>query len=234
MNSTYNIVGKDNLDVMNLSLNYNRTVYKILRKNLKKNIKILDFGAGSGEFINRFYKDFKDFFDLSAVEIDKDLQTKIKCKVYTTLAELKDQSVDYIYSCNVLEHIQDDKNIVNILREKLLVGGGIFILVPAKMILYSKMDEVIGHFRRYERDELYNLFYENGFKINYCRYFDFAGFFGSYFYNMMNKDFNSKGLIDKKSVVFYDKYLFPISRLFDYLTLGRVIGRNLILSGIKL
>ena len=53
---------------------------------------------------------------------------------------------------NVLEHIEDDKEELNIAVSKLNQGGHLIILVPAHNELYSKFDKEIGHFRRYKVD----------------------------------------------------------------------------------
>ena len=233
MNEKFTFTGKDNLELMKLAVNYNTCIFNFLKKDLPNDINILDFGAGGGEFSNRFYKEFKDKSNIFALEIDEELRKKILCPSYENLSDIKDNSMDFIYSSNVLEHIEDDSAIVRELRKKLKENAFIKILVPAKQVLYSKMDELVGHHRRYEREELYNLFLNSGFKVKYCKYFDFAGFFLAYLYKLLNKNSNNKGDIDKKSLLIYDRYIFPLSRFFDKISFGNLIGKNLILLAYK-
>ena len=53
---------------------------------------------------------------------------------------------------NVLEHIKEDKKELEEAYNKLKNNGHLIILVPAHNKLYSKFDEAIGHFRRYDLD----------------------------------------------------------------------------------
>lgn len=62
------------------------------------------------------------------------------------------------YSCvlayNVLEHIYDDVAALASCRRLLRPDGHVVVLVPAFPFAMSKLDRVIGHYRRYTRDSL--------------------------------------------------------------------------------
>ena len=51
----------------------------------------------------------------------------------------------------VLEHIENDQKTLNDIYKKLNKDGLLFLFLPAFQILYSDMDEKVGHFRRYEK-----------------------------------------------------------------------------------
>ncbi len=91
------------------------------------------------------------------------------------------------------------------------------------------MDKVVGHYRRYEKNDLIKLFESTGFVVNYCHFFDSLGFFASFIYNKINQT----GVIDKKSVIFYDKFLLPFSLFLDKVGFKYIIGKNLMLEAIK-
>ena len=55
---------------------------------------------------------------------------------------------------NVLEHIKDDAAVLASVRELLEKGGKLAVFVPALPFLYSKLDEVVGHYRRHLRQDL--------------------------------------------------------------------------------
>lgn len=91
------------------------------------------------------------------------------------------------------------------------------------------MDEHVGHYRRYDKRLVRQILEDAGFRVNDVRYYDFAGYFISLLYKWMGKD----GRITKDSVVLYDRVIFPVSRLFDKLTLGHVIGKNVIAEAVR-
>ena len=214
--------GKDNLDVMSLAVNYNNYIYKWI--NVDKYNNILDFGAGNGEYCNRVNEE-----RISAVELDDELRSYVKCRSYKHLDEVENKSFDLIYSLNVLEHIEDDLSILQKLEEKLQNKGIIKILVPAKMELYSEMDNKVGHFRRYEKEELIKLVRDANLEVVEYRYFDFIG----YILSLIYKYIDSSGEIKPSSLMVYDKLIFPISLFFDKITFGKLIGKNLMIVARK-
>ena len=71
-----------------------------------------------------------------------------------------DGKFNTIIYLNVLEHIQNDFDEINSALNKLNSDGHLIILVPAHQNLFSKFDEAIGHYRRYN----INFFKLNKFK----------------------------------------------------------------------
>jgi predicted SAM-dependent methyltransferase len=214
--------GKDNLDIMSFAINYNNSIFNWLNSDINSTDKILDFGAGKGEFCNRFDS------NIYAVELDTSMHKYLKCKA---VKNIKDYSIKFnmVYSSNVLEHIEDDKKTIKDIYASLNVGGVVKILVPSRMELYSHMDKKVGHFRRYNKKELISKFNQVGFEVKYCRYFDFIGYFATLIYKIMGLN----GDISKKSLIFYDTYIYPISQFIDFFTFGSIIGKNIILKVIK-
>jgi glycosyltransferase involved in cell wall biosynthesis len=80
-------------------------------------------------------------------------------------AELAARHFDTILCLNVLEHVADDRAALARLRDRLEPGGRLILLVPAHRGLYGSIDRAIGHYRRYERNELERLLVEGGFEI---------------------------------------------------------------------
>jgi len=218
-----NYEGKENLDIMFLATNYNNTIYKWLIKDCDTDRNsILDFGAGMGEFCNRFKN------DITAVEIDKSMHGKILCEVLEDISMLN-RKVDFIYSSNVLEHIDNDKEVIKNFYEYLDMHGHIKVLVPARMELYSNMDKSVGHYRRYSIKELREKFESVGFKVEYCKYFDFVGYFAA----LLFKHTSNSCEISPRSLILYDRLVFPLSSFIDFITGGKIIGKNIILKAKK-
>ena len=59
--------------------------------------------------------------------------------------------VDCVYSANVLEHVADDIMMLEHAARVLRPGGRFVAVVPAGLWLYSRLDALAGHYRRYTR-----------------------------------------------------------------------------------
>ena len=212
---------------MSFAINYNYSIYSWLKKKVDPSDVVLDFGAGFGEYCNRFYND--GYLKIQAVEIDESMYAKYMCPVQKALC-FEDDKFDLIYSCNVLEHIDNEQEIVDALVTKLKKEGKIKFFVPAKQILFSEMDVRVGHFRRYEKQDLIYILHAAGLDITRCYYYDFLGFFATLLYKIIG----SNGTIDKRTLIIYDKLFFPLSRFLDIVTFGKIIGKNLIIEGKKI
>lgn len=68
------------------------------------------------------------------------------------------QRFDLILLADVLEHIPDDAAAVDWIWEHLKPGGQAILTVPAHRHLWTEMDEVVHHVRRYRARELRALF----------------------------------------------------------------------------
>ncbi len=68
---------------------------------------------------------------------------------------------------DVLEHIQDDEQVLRSVRTMLVPGGALCITVPAHMSLWSYFDRAARHARRYMFDELFDKLKTAGFKVEY-------------------------------------------------------------------
>jgi len=76
---------------------------------------------------------------------------------------------------NVLEHIEDDRGALRALHDGLTPGGTVFLFVPAFEALYSEFDRMVGHYRRYRRNELAAKVAAAGFEVVEARYVNAVG-----------------------------------------------------------
>ena len=90
-------------------------------------------------------------------------------------AAAADRRYDAVVMVNVLEHIKDDEAALARLFKLIRPGGHLMILVPALPWLYSRLDELVGHYRRYTRIELLDKVHGAGFAPVKSRYFDALG-----------------------------------------------------------
>jgi SAM-dependent methyltransferase len=73
--------------------------------------------------------------------------------------------VDSILCSNVIEHIEDDRQVILHADQVLKPGGRMIVIVPRGEHLYSSLDKAIGHYRRYDKDRLRGLFEPMGYDI---------------------------------------------------------------------
>lgn len=85
--------------------------------------------------------------------------------------DLRDAYLDAFGMFDVLEHIEDERSVLDELFCKLKPGGMAYITVPAYRFLWSQEDVYAGHFRRYTRRRIERLLREAGFTPLYSSYF---------------------------------------------------------------
>lgn len=123
---------------------------------------IVDVGCGTGGMVNFLSDDFQCLgLDSSKTAIAKAMEMYpgrlFKCgDVQAHINNLKDETSVFLLM-DVLEHIENDREFLRNLIDKLPSGGKVLITVPAKKTLWSKHDETAHHFRRYERADLESL-----------------------------------------------------------------------------
>jgi SAM-dependent methyltransferase len=193
---------------------------------------ILDFGAGIGTLAQIVHGLVG--IRPKCIEIDSLQTTILKSKGFDAYQSLKDvpEKADLIYSSNVLEHIIEDEKVLVEIYSSLVVGGYLFIYVPAHQFLFSELDEKVGHVRRYSRKELEMKVKSSGFTIIRIEYHDSLGFLAS----LCLKYFGFKrklGLGSPASYQMYDSIIFPISKILDRVGLRRIIGKNILLVAKK-
>ncbi len=221
--------GTDNLEVMSEAVNYNRFLVDLVTRHAQGAEAILDFGAGIGTFAAELKG---RGLDVVCLEPDPRQQAMLReqgLRAIRDLGELQDGSLDYVYSLNVLEHIDDDVGVLEAIRSKLRPGGRLLIYVPAFDLLYSSMDRKVGHVRRYRRSELSSKAKRAGFRVDDARYVDSLGFFAALLFRAIG---NESGDINRTPLIVYDRLLFPLSRVAD-LALHPILGKNLLLRATR-
>lgn len=213
--------GKDNLEAMRLATRYNAFLVGLIERHARPNDRILDFGAGLGLFAQALRE---RGHRVSCLEADADLKNRLAEHDFHAVrlpSELADDSIDYLYSLNVLEHIDDDVAALSALIPKLKTGARLLIYVPAFPVLFSAMDRLVGHHRRYTAGSLRGLLEKVGLHVERIEYADSLGFPASLAYRILG----GSGVLEASSVVTYDRWIFPLSRKIDRVT-RRLVGKN--------
>ncbi len=220
-----NYTGTDNLEIMVAAVNYNKFLMNLILDHMHPAIKVLDIGAGIGTFAKKVHD---EGYDVLCFEPDTNQSKYIKSNglaVSKSIEEIETSSIDFIYSLNVLEHIGADVDALRKWFALLKPGGRMLIYVPAFQLLYSSMDKKVGHFRRYNKKELRQKTKKAGFNIVSARYVDSIGFLASILYKFINI---ASGDLNLRALVFYDRFLFPISKILDFF-IHPIVGKNLLM-----
>jgi len=221
--------GTENLEVMKEAVNYNRMLIDVVKRHARRGEGVLDFGAGVGTFALPMQR---DGYAVECVELDDAQRATLAAQgltVHRTLEGIRDGSVDFVYTLNVLEHIDDDVGALRDIGRTLREDGRLLVYVPAFPVLFTPMDQRVGHLRRYRRHDLRAKVDAAGFDVLRNDYVDSLGFLATLVYRMTG---SRSGAIDRGALRAYDRYVFPMSRRLD-LALRHVIGKNLLLTARK-
>jgi SAM-dependent methyltransferase len=215
--------GAENLEAMASADNYNRFLVNCVRREADPGRPVLDYGAGTGLHARALRA---HGFQISCVEPASILRARMNSDGITAVATVDDcdpQQFGTVYALNVLEHIDDDAAALRQIRDRLLPDGKLILYVPAFKLLFTEMDRRVGHFRRYRRGQLEQLVCAAGLRVSRSEYVDSIGFAAALLYRLAGRD----GAISRRSVVLYDRVIFPISRAVDQVT-HPYFGKNVL------
>jgi SAM-dependent methyltransferase len=181
----------------------------------------VDLGAGRGTFSQLLRQ---RGLPVDCVEPDPENQDELRRLGFSVrgyLDEVAPDSLDYVFTLNVLEHVPADEGLVRQVFSRLRKGGVLFIFVPAFPLLWSRLDDHVEHQRRYRRKSMAAMLSRAGFRVERARYADSLGFFATLLFARQGRV-----EITAKNVAAYDRLLFPMSRFLDPL-LTHFFGKNL-------
>lgn len=129
---------------------------------------------------------------------------------------------DAIVYIDVLEHIEADREELARASSLLRKRGTIIALAPAHQWLYTSFDSAIGHFRRYNKSSLSSCS-PPGCDVVKLHYLDSAGMLAS----MGNRFCLRQSMPGMRQIMFWDRFLVPITEWLDPLTLY-TIGKSIL------
>ncbi len=117
-------------------------------------IKILNVGAGTGDdlsLIKKFGIVYVLDVDQQALDMIPDgIVAEKKCADVCSIP-YESQSFDVVVAFDVMEHVLDDRTMINEIYRVLKPQGFYIFTVPAFNFLYSGHDQALHHFRRYNK-----------------------------------------------------------------------------------
>ena len=188
----------------------------------------MDFGAGLGTLAKSI--EAKTEKTVDCVEIDPEHQQILSSQnflVYTDIDSIK-KKYDLIYSKDTLEHIENDLEILKKIADSLNAGGILVVYVPAMSLIFSELDEMVGHYRRYDKSELITKIQSAGFNVTKCEFVDSLGFFIGLILRFLSRG-KMERIVNVQMFRMYDKLIFPASKILDSLVVKLLAGKNLLI-----
>ena len=209
--------------------NWRRYMKSKLSRHIVSNV--LEVGSGVGSTTNTFYDEsIKSWTSIEPnIKLYKQMEKNQKKGLISKniklsncyLNETNKTKFNTIMYIDVLEHIENDKYEVKIASSKIQKNGKIIILCPAYNFLYSRLDYSVGHYRRYTKDQLFNLFDKEKFELQGF-YLDSIGIIA----NLLNKYLIKSSSPTKIQYFIFNYLIIPISivtdKLFNY-SFGRSV-----------
>lgn len=157
--------------------NRNLLILWALKKHFPQASSFLEIGCGTGFVLSAIKNHFPHLKVFGSEMVSHGLQHAFKRAPDVVLFQMDarripfSQEFDIIGAFDVLEHIQEDKMVLQQMNKALQPNGGILITVPHHPFLWSTVDKSSGHFRRYTAKELKRKVQAAGFQILYVTSF---------------------------------------------------------------
>ena len=88
----------------------------------------------------------------------------------TEAANFKQNSLSAIGLFDVIEHIEDDFCFLRSIKSLIKKNGYLYVSVPSFSFLWSELDVLAGHFRRYTLGDMYKLLKSSEFEVVFSSY----------------------------------------------------------------
>lgn len=153
-----------------------RELLRLWAQSFKVSSNFLDIGAGVGRQSLLLRDELG--MQVTAIELsDFGVAACLKndlnvIQVSATHLPLLSESFDAIIAMDVLEHIEEDGDVLSEIERVLKLNGSTFITVPSFPFMWSDHDVAVGHVRRYTKSELVDKIEQSGLTITSVRYWN--------------------------------------------------------------
>lgn len=181
-------IGHQTLEKLAQAKAYNQWVVAKVRPFLGP--RVLDVGAGIGNLTRHFIdRELVVATDLEPryLEILREAFERyphVHVRPFDLLdgdvEALKAHRLTTVFSSNVLEHVEDDLRALKTLHAVLAPGGRVVLVLPSLKWLFGSLDVQLGHYRRYDREDITRKLTAAGFEMELVRYFNLPGILGWY------------------------------------------------------
>jgi ubiquinone/menaquinone biosynthesis C-methylase UbiE len=200
---------------MTRAANYFAWQHRLVSRELGR--RVVEIGCGIGNF-TRLMLDREAILAVDAEPgcIDRLTQRfphqsnlrAVACDVMAPeFREFESFRADSCVCLNVLEHIERDADALRQMAKVLAPGGVIILLVAASPSLYGRIDELLGHQRRYTRASITRLAREAGLTVKTAYYLNAVGFFGWW----TNSHILKRDAQSSAQIQFFDRFVVPVA-----------------------
>lgn len=173
----YDLLYKHELSYWWSSARRDKVLNFLMKLGTRMNDRILDIGCGTGGMLYELKrKGFTHIYgiDRELIAISYSKRRGITALIVADAAAIpfKKETFDWIILLDVLEHLDNDVNVLWGLRQVLKPNGRLAITVPAIKQLWSARDVRLGHKRRYSLKELKYKLQISGFQVEKITYID--------------------------------------------------------------
>lgn len=207
------------LDALAELQRYNHWIFNLMAHHVRG--RVLEIGGGTGNLTSLIAQHADHVVSLEPVErFAEAAQARFKDNPNVEVFPLFLQDYDIpadpqlrfdtAMSFNVIEHIEDDVAAHAQIKSMLKPGGKVITFVPAGPRAYGKLDESLGHYRRYTLKSLRNTMEQAGLRWVEGRFHNRVGWFGWW----LNSRVLKKTDVPAGQAATFDK-LLPIFSLVD-------------------
>ncbi len=157
-------------------------VLSLIDKYVPKGSRFLEIGCAAGDIgitlsktgYNGIMIDFSDeAYDQVVKNLKKEQVTNARFEKKDFLKIDTEENFDFVTMFEVLEHIENETQALKKVNDLLRAGGVFLLSVPSKAKLWGADDIIVGHIKRYEKQELIDLLNQEGFEIIKCLSYGF-------------------------------------------------------------
>jgi 2-polyprenyl-3-methyl-5-hydroxy-6-metoxy-1,4-benzoquinol methylase len=211
--------GPRTLGLLRSAGRYNGWIFRTIRPYLGR--EILEVGSGFGTMTRWLaglgHVTASDVSDECLAELRRGFEEcpSVRIRALDLRKHIPDERgrYDTVVCLNVLEHVEDDLLALKNLHGFLAPGGRLVLYVPAGRRIFSALDRGVGHYRRYEKEELVRKLRSARFRVSHARYHNPLGALGWW---IRGKAFGSRRIA--RSDVGAFEFLMPlmgIQELFE-------------------
>lgn len=195
----------------------------------KINGYLAEVGPGNGKNIYSYFSKCKtidlfepsyNLFNILKKRFSKNKRINLKNKEFLG----KNNKYDCILYMDVMEHIKNDKKEIKKAYRSLKKDGRLIINVPAFQHLYSKFDKDVGHFRRYNKNQILSLCKNLKKNSIDMKYYDSIGYILLFISRLIVSDYKKDF---EKKIKFWNSLIF-FSRIIDFFTM-HFFGKSLMI-----